>query len=365
MIKRGTISPRQIFFILTMLLTGIYILILPRHLVTIAGNDGWLPLAGGGFLSAILLFFINKISMKFPGKTVIEFAPLIMGRFFGKVIGVILVFYFTIISAVSLRIFAEMLKSVLLADTPRWIIITGLVGLIIWIVQNGIEDIARFTELIAPFIIIFLLAALIGDWGHMELIRLRPVLQTEIASLVKGLASSLSYFGIIIVLLMLYPYVNKPEKLTMTSLSALLFAVLLTVAFVIGTIATFGAFETTRMAWPVIELVKMIRIGEFLERVESLFLSVWLSIAFINASVLAFCTISGWTQLINGENYRKWTIPTMLVLLALSLWPKDLLDVLGVYNFNFTYGFIVSLLVPLFLFLFSLFFKGGTNNANR
>src|SRR5690554_7971734 len=110
-----------------MLLTGIYILILPRHLVLITGVDGWIVLLAGGLLSAIMLFFINRVSQKFPGKTVVEFAPLIMGRFFGKLFGGLLVVYYTFLAAVSLRIFAEMLKSALLPDTPRWLVLLGLI----------------------------------------------------------------------------------------------------------------------------------------------------------------------------------------------------------------------------------------------
>ncbi|KJS19757.1 MAG: hypothetical protein VR72_17585 [Clostridiaceae bacterium BRH_c20a] len=365
MIKRGTISPRQVFFILIMLLTGIYILILPRHLVTIVGTDGWLVLLVGGFVSSLMLFFINKISRKFPGKTVVEFAPVVMGLFLGKLLGGILVVYYTFLAAVSLRIFAEMLKSVLLSDTPRWVVVVALVALITWIVQNGLEDIARFTELLAPIILLLLIAAFLGDVRYMEAIRLRPMFQSAALPLLEGFLSSLSYFGIIIVLLMLYPYVNAPKKLTITSLLALAFAVLITIGFFIGAVATFGIYETGRMAWPVIELVKMVRVGEFLERVESLFLSVWLSIAFINVSVLAFCSVSGWTQLINAENYRKLTYPIMLSLLLLSLWPRDLLDVLGLYSLNFTYGFLITLIIPFFIFVVSQFHKGEKNDVSN
>lgn len=363
--KRGTISNRQVFFILTMLLTGIYILTLPRHMVALTGTDGWLALLGGGFISGCMLFFINKISLKFPNKTVVEFAPLVLGKGLGKGIGLILVVYFTLLAAVSLRIFTEMLKSVLLVETPRWIVVAALVILITWIVQNGIEDIARFTELIAPIIILFLFIALIGDFKYMEVVRIKPIFQSSKGALFKGLLSVLSYYGIIIILLMLYPYVNKPEKLNKTSLGALLFAVLITVAFFLGSIATFGIYETARMAWPVIELVKMVRLGEFLERVESIFLSVWLSIAFINISVLSFCSIAGWSQLAGRKNYRRVTYPFMIILLAVTLWPRDLLEVLGIYQLNFTYGFVISLLVPLFLWAVSRFYKERVTDVQR
>jgi spore germination protein (amino acid permease) len=363
MIKRGTISPRQVFFILTMLLTGIYILILPRHLVLIVGTDGWLVLLAGGLVSAIMLFFINRVSRKFPDKTVVEFAPLVLGGVLGRIFGILLVAYYTFLAAVSLRIFAEMLKSALLPDTPRWIVLVGLIALVAWIVQNGLEDIARFTELLAPVILLLLISVLLGNLGNMEAIRLRPVLHTYPSALFEGLISSLSYFGVIIILLMLYPYVNAPKKLTLTSLAALVFAVSITTSFFLGTVATFGVYETGRMAWPVIELVKMERIGELLERLEALFLSLWLSIAFINVSVLSFCSISGWTQVLKKKNYRKLTYPILFFLLILSLWPKDLLDLLGLYKINFTYGFVITLIVPLFIMIVSLFYKGEKKNA--
>jgi len=79
MIKRGTISPRQIFFILTMLLTGIYILMLPRHLVYLTGTDGWLVLIAGGLVSGIILFFINKTSLKLLAKYPRNLCPYLTG----------------------------------------------------------------------------------------------------------------------------------------------------------------------------------------------------------------------------------------------------------------------------------------------
>lgn len=347
--KDGKISPRQSFFIVFMLLIGIFYLVLPRNLVLQVGTDGWIVLLLGMVFALVTVFAITTVGKKYSDKTVVEYAPLILGNIVGKVIAVVFVLYFSFLAIGSLRLLVELLRSTLLTETPRNILLLGLILLLGWLLKNGIEDIARFTEFVSPIIIILTISILLADFRFMEPLRLQPVLQNSLFALGKGVLGSVSYFGLVIVILMLYPHINEPKKVPKTMIWALVLGGAFTLLMFMMAVTVFGVYETGRMAWPVLELAKMVKIGNFIERIEALFLALWVSSAFINSSILCYCSITGFAQLIGRKSYKKLIIPFMVFYLLVSLFPKGLLQIIEIYYWFQWLGLFITFVLPLVL----------------
>ena len=57
---------------------------------------------------------------------------------------------------------------------PRWLTMTATFLLIVWIVCNGLEDIARFSTLLAPLIILVLILIILGNVQAMQVVNVLP-----------------------------------------------------------------------------------------------------------------------------------------------------------------------------------------------
>ena len=142
------ISALQLGLLIIVTVIGVGILTLPRTVTEIADTDGWLLIIIGGALVIVLALIINSLGNMFPDKTIIEYSQELVGRPLSYLIGSILIIYFTLIAAYSVRIFGEVLKMYLLPKTPIEIIIITFLITIIYLVRNNLEGIARFYEII-------------------------------------------------------------------------------------------------------------------------------------------------------------------------------------------------------------------------
>ncbi len=362
--KIGNISPRQAFFLMLILYNGIFYLMLPRQLVHAAGSMGWLALFLGLGVAIAVVGFITGLGRRYAEKSIVQYALLVLGKGLGYPISLVLLLYFALLAVGSLRIFAELLHSALLPETPRFVLVVSLVLLIYWVVQNGLEDMARVTEFLAPFIIFLLLVALLGNIQYGEVDHLKPVVFVEWWKIGRGILSVISYFGLIVTLLMLFPFIKPYERVARMSVFAVMIGGATSAVTYFSLLTTFGVEETARMAWPVLEMVRMVRISSFLERLDALFLAVWLSTAFLNASLLSFCFLEGTSQLL-GYSYRKLTLPVLAIFVVIALLPPGLIQVLHIYHYLEIYGFIITLGIPLLLFFVSSLRKGGKQGEEQ
>lgn len=362
--KIGNISPRQAFFLILILLNGIFYLMLPRQLVNEVGSMGWLALMLGLGAAIAIIGFITGLGRRYADKSIVQYAPLILGKALGYPISLVLLLYFAMLAVGSLRIFAELLNSALLPETPRLVLIGSLVLLVYWVVQNGLEDIARVTEFLSPFIIFLLFLALLGNIQYADISRLKPVVFIEWWKIGRGILSTVSYFGLVVTLLMLFPFIKPYDRVARMGFFVVVTGGLISGVTYLSLLTTFGVEETARMAWPVLEMVRMVRISSFLERLDALFLAVWLTTAFLNASLLSFCFLEGTSQLL-GYSYRKLTLPVLGIFMVITLLPPGLIQVLNIYRYLEIYGFVITLGIPLLLFLVSSIKKGGKHGADK
>ena len=68
----------------------------------------------------------------------------------------------------------------------------------------------------------------------------------------------------------------------------------------------------------------MVRIGPFLERIEAVFIAVWLSIAFLNGSVLMHCSAQCLQELCRRLDRRVTNLAAFVIIWAGALWVNDM-----------------------------------------
>ena len=100
-------------------------------------------------------------------------------------------------------------------------------------------------------------------------------------------------------------------------------------------IAIFGPTEGVRIIWPLVELARMVRIGPFLERLEAVFIAIWLTIAFLNGSILTYCAAASWREL--WPKRPRWQSNT-LVFIAIWLGTLAVNDMLRLFLLRITFS---------------------------
>mgnify|MGYP001379950633 CR=1 FL=1 len=147
--EKVQISHIQLFMLLSGFLFGSTVIISP---VQEAANDGWLAILLGGAGGFLLMWLYVKIALLNPSKTLVEILKERMGKVVGNILAVFYIWYFIHVASIVFRDFGEFITALTFPETPMGVIIGIFAVLVVYVLNSGIEVLARLCEILVPII---------------------------------------------------------------------------------------------------------------------------------------------------------------------------------------------------------------------
>lgn len=294
------------------------ILTVPALTVKSARQDAWVSVILATLVGLLIARLVVSLSLRFPGKTLFEYAEEILGKVPGKIVGLLYIWWFLHMNAVIVREFGTFLVSALLPDTP--IIVFHIVGVAVvaYMVRNGLEVLSRVNQLFIPLTALLAIIFILST-KDMKLARLLPVFDAGLIPIVKGAAVPASWLGEIVTFTMIIPYLNKPKEAhRVAALSILLIGFFLTVS-ILEALLIFGPHVAGRWVFPTFNAVRVVSIANFLERLESVIMAGWVLGGFVKVGVFYYVAVLGSAQWLGLRDYRPLVAPVGVILVALSI----------------------------------------------
>lgn len=355
------ISLRQFQILLMLYIFGTGVIILPRKAAIYAGRDGWAAFIITTCLALIAVFIITSLVKRFPHKSFYEYTSVLITRPIAFVLTLGLIFKTIIGLACELRFFAEIVKYVLLYNTPYTLIAISLLMLSAYAAGKGIETKARIGQIIVWIIFIPLTFVFIVVGADVDFSELAPLMQTEPRQLAIGAYHLLFAFSGMEFILLISPYLNNHKRLSGRALSCILVLGLFMCFSIILTTARFGPNNLGRQMWPILELMDATPLpGSFIERQEAIMMSFWiLSVFAMISGGLFFASVAAKSVFKVGKHKHYLLIVAALAFI-LSLWLSDINFVYHIMDMNFLYlGTAYMLVIPAFLLMIAIL--GGIN----
>ncbi|MHB8158521.1 MAG: GerAB/ArcD/ProY family transporter [Desulfocucumaceae bacterium] len=317
MLERGRISCLQTVFLLTNLVGATSVIFLPGITAQAAGRDAWMtPLVAilpGLYLAAVL----SALGKRFPGKTLVQYLQAAFGAWLGKAVGLLYLFFFLHTNGFIIREFGELLVALLMPRTPLIVFHVFMLLLCAWAIRGGIEVIARVTELTFPWIILFFMVVLIMSAPNMEFENIFPLLEKGFLLVIKASLDPIGWRGEIILLGMFLPYIAGSGSGRCAMVAVILIGLILAFDSIINT-AVFGP-TVARLTFPTFSLVRLVNVGNLIERIESVLVAIWVLGLFSKIALFYYATVLGAAQLANLKDYRPLVLPVGVILAVLSL----------------------------------------------
>lgn len=313
-----------------------------------AGRDGWLAVLIGYGLAAGVGLSLLDLGKRFPNQNLIQYLPAVWGKFFGKMLGLVYILGWWLMTAVIIRANIELIRFFLPA-TPILILLILMMVLIMYTLYKGFEVFARTTEFFG--IIIFLCILLIMGLAapNLNLQNLTPVLGNGFQPVLKGLANQFA-FGMETVLFMAFwlPLINKaPDAPRALGYGMAISGVLLTALVAIFVCFT-GTSFTPRIIFPIFYMSRYIQVGDFLMGLEAVFMSLWLFSSYLEILVFYYQPVVGLAQWLNLKDYKPLIIPMTGITITLAMLPSNMIEVAKLDAFKNPFIIIpLALLIPL------------------
>lgn len=363
---KGTLfSTWQQTSLVTSTLIGVGVLTLPRTATALLKEAGWMATLLGSALVMFAMVLISWLSKCFPGLTFVEYTSLVWGTpkkpWLGKLLGFPWVFamliFFYLATALTARVFGEVVVTAVLLETPLEVLIISMFFLALFLCLHEVEVVARVNELLFPLILFPILFIALASFQKAEWNNVLPLFSSSWTNLViSGTNTALAFQGYEIMLIF-FAFAKLGTDKMRAGLIGVGFAAVVYTLIVLAGIVVFGYEEMQRQTWPTLELVKNTKIpGLILERLESAFLGVWVAAVFTSTGNYYYAFIYGLRQYFGrGMLFQRTAAFIFLIpLFYISLVPKNIEAVNQAGTTLGRIGLVITIGVPLVYVLVTL-----------
>ncbi|HWL11363.1 MAG TPA: endospore germination permease [Ureibacillus sp.] len=369
-------EPRQITATQTMMtitnsMVGVSVLALPRIASEQVNSGAVLITILGLFLAFVGMMIIAALGIRFPNDSLIQSSKAIIGRPLSYLFGFFIFLFFIIIVGLITREFSFILSSFLFPDTPATVLIGTMLIVVAITTRNDITTISYIQFVYFPFIAFPILLLVFLAFPEMDIRQLRPFVgnQTTFQDFIEGslIIAALPFVHIGSFILSIYiPHTQSTKHAIRGSIFGAILSGTLLSLIVLVTVGVFGMNDVRNPLWPVYVLTRMIQLPfELLERLDILFLIIWILSAFTTILSGYLIVIYNGSQLFNLKSHRVLSYLMLPIVFIMALYPQDILQLYDLLRTVGLYGLLITMLYPLLLLLVAFIRKkrGAVNEA--
>ncbi|HOA55400.1 MAG TPA: endospore germination permease [Clostridiales bacterium] len=286
------ISIRQAIFLFVTASFTPTIRIVPAYAAQKAKQAAWLSPVVTAVLLILLVQLWQVIYRKYRDKSLMDIYCDIAGPAAGTVILIIYLLWMVLLSALYIRYFAMRLVGAIYPNTDISVFIISMLAVIVYTLGFGVTTLARFNEVLLPFLVIVFCLIFIMMIPNFRTDFLTPV---SVRSILPVLNASMAPTGIVAYFSFMFIFgdrINNKENINKIGFKMVLFLLITQVVIIASIISTFSYRIAQRTQLPFLAAVKQISVFNLLEKVESIVVSVWVLSDFIIICFFIICILS-------------------------------------------------------------------------
>ena len=358
------IGNKEVFLAVPSMILGVGILNLPRALSTqLHTSDGWISIILASSITAFFSWVIIKLALTAGDDSILQFTSKTLAKPVGYVLAFLFFIHFFSYCFYETRALANLAKHFLFDRTPVEVIALLFLWLVFYAVSGSRTALIRLNVMFFPIVLLILFMIILFNLREFEFGNIKPMFVTDIPSILKGSYDTIFSFLGFEVLFFYVAMLDKKQSSKNISLYPIIGIGLLTFIYVlvyIFSIAIFTVEGAGALLYPTLELAKVVEFpGGILERLESLFFTVWVMTIF-NTTAMSMDIAVYCLQFLIPKVKRITCILIILPLIYISsMLPQNLLQLQQAGEYLGYSGIVVAIIIPSILFILTKV-KGGT-----
>ncbi|UQZ81032.1 Spore germination protein YndE [Paenibacillus konkukensis] len=316
----GRVSQLQIYMLFSQYLFTTILGFLLGTLIEKAGFAAWLSLLAGALGGIAFTYFSFRLGLKRPTQFFGHYGHTIIGRWIHYPLAALMIFSFLFSASFVMRELLDFVSDVYLPDTPNWAVASVFGLCVAYAVRSGVETIFRAAQGIFFFSVVGVLFVplFVGNTMNPDMwIALTNHFKPK--GIWSGMYIVMALYGQMNFILFLFPYFAEKHKTMKSMIWAVITSLFIILANLIPTLLIFGTELSANMFFPELELISYVRIGSFLENLDPILISVWLSSLFIKISLFLFVSVIALTHTFALEDHKPFSFSMTATMIALCL----------------------------------------------
>ncbi|MCJ8012847.1 endospore germination permease [Paenibacillus sp. KQZ6P-2] len=338
---------RQIVLLGFTYVINITLVNIPSQVISSAEQYAYLSFILAGAVVLLMLFFLTRSSMRFPGQDLFQSLTC---RFpiMGKAIVLLYMLFFFMILVRDIRTMADFTNVILLPITPILIISLCITATVVYLARGDVKTVLGITELYGPMMIIIVIVMPFIVMRDFDFDLMRPLLHVNWKGVAEGGWLSISYIGQILILPFIFH--SKDYKFKHGLYSMLISLAILTI-LILMTILLLGIHVSGRLMYPTYELVRQLRVTDFLDRFDLIVVALWYPAILLNLAISLYIICYGLKIVIPSVSGKMMAAPIALFAFSCGFWFYE--SSIELFQFNWEWTLIALIFIvalPLLIF---------------
>lgn len=345
---KQVINQRQLSWLVASIVTSGGIMSLQNILFRVNEMDAWFSYLLPVFYIFLVATFFATLSRMFPGKHIFEISMLLLGRIGGSIATLIILFHFWMIVIRDISNTSRFTSTILLNNTPIEILILLACLLLVYYGKSSLEIIARVNDVFYPLFVIsiLLMPLLLSNEIFFRLIT--PVLTCSPMNLFNGGLLALGGAGdVFFIGAFMHTIVNSRQIHSSIRHGMMLGILLLTLVTVLE-VFVLGPKMPGNFLYPPYNLVQMIHVTDFLDRLDIIILTIWFPTVACKIVAIYMGLLIGLSSLMKESDHTLLNRPVALFIVVTSLLSFNSSTELFAFS-NFSSPVIVLAYQPLIM----------------
>ncbi len=317
-----------------------------------ARQDVWLSILLAMLITVPIYLVYSRLLSDFPGTSLYGILINVFGNIFGRVMALPFIWFAFHIGALVMRNFTEFIEIVSLQETPQFIIAVCMAVLCIWAVREGIEVIGRWTSIMLPIIMLAILVVTFLFVNILDFENLKPVLYNGFKPVAESAFSVFAFpFAEVVVFTTILDRLRPGSSLYKVYLKSLVIGGAIILLVSVRSLLSLGVANISILHFSSYASVRLINIGNFLQRIEVSVTMVFFFAGFVKICACLYAASTGIAKVLNIQNYRNIVAPIGLLMMIFSIImyksTAEMFDwAVEIYKY---YAFPFEVALPLFI----------------
>ncbi len=325
---------------------------IPTVILNLSGTGSWLNIIYLGIISLIFIIIVCKLLKPFVQADLVDISDFLGGKILKTIIGIAYIFLFISFSGACLRYLVNSLHVIYFNDTPLLFLILLFIIPVIIANKFGIKAISGTNIIFVPIAMASIVILLFAASKDFVWQRLFPIFGYGAKNIFLYQLPNISAFNVIGYLYFIRPYLKKENNFKAISIICIILCILYLLLSIISLLMTYPFITQTDETLSLYVLTRLITFGKFFQRVDAIFIFLWILALLSFLSFNVFLVISIIKKILNLKHSSQLSYSISFILLGISLSFPNLVSV-KVFNryffrdFNAILVFVVSFIIIL------------------
>lgn len=342
------IGSREMVAVMTLYVVTNVFLSYPEAIARSGLEAAWMEPILSGVLALILFMVVQGlIDRYFPGMDFVEITKRSFGSATAVAVALICAIYLLASTASVMRQFEENVVTTVLPMTPLLVVGVLFIVVVWYLAYCGLEGIARVSVILLPILVLGLVAVCLmtANWWRPAL--LLPFWGSGVLSVAGGALRYVSIFTNVLLLCIIYPHAQNQGAFRSVGVISILLSAALLGAFSAVFHMVFAPTQAVHMSFHLYQLARMIYLGRFFQRMESVFVFLWVASAVIRMAftlwAAAYLTASAFAWPV----FRPLLPALAVISFSVSMLPTNILSAIAwEQDYLLAWGWIIVMALP-------------------